>query len=137
MTKKHNVQLIDVTYGHAHPLASGSMFCGTKTQKEIEKFIRDLSAKKILPKDTCIYQIYAHFHNTEKIDAYLLHNISNMDTPCKEHDSSLEICIHKQEQKCSSKDCFYNIQNGKCVDPFVIDTIGKKFFANKYNDKQR
>jgi len=35
--------------------------------------------------------------------------------------------------------CLRNIKSGKCRDPFVVENIGKVFFADKYNkdDNQR
>lgn len=35
-----------------------------------------------------------------------------------------------------SKKCFNSIKSGKCVDPFVIEHIGKIFFADKYNKQK-
>ena len=35
-----------------------------------------------------------------------------------------------------SKRCFDGIKSGKCVDPFVIEHIGKIFFADKYNKQK-
>ncbi len=39
-------------------------------------------------------------------------------------------CCQKTNKNCS--DCFDTIKNGKCTDPFVIEYVGKKFFADKY-----
>ena len=36
----------------------------------------------------------------------------------------------------NAKACFRNIKTGKCIDPFVIENIGKVFFPDKYS-KQR
>ena len=34
--------------------------------------------------------------------------------------------------------CLRNIKSGKCRDPFIVENIGKVFFADKYqNDNQR
>lgn len=31
-----------------------------------------------------------------------------------------------------AQQCFTNIETGKCVDPFVVENIGRVFFAKKY-----
>ena len=36
-----------------------------------------------------------------------------------------------------SSGCIKNIKNGKCLDPFVRENIGKVFFANKYKDDNK
>ena len=39
----------------------------------------------------------------------------------------------KYMKNCADQ-CFQNIESGKCKDPFVIENIGKVFFANEYKD---
>jgi len=37
----------------------------------------------------------------------------------------------------TTNSCIRNIKNGKCKDPFVIENIGKVFFADKYKDNNQ
>ena len=39
-------------------------------------------------------------------------------------------------EECA-KQCFHNIESGKCEDPFVIENIGKVFFEEKYKDNNQ
>ena len=49
-------------------------------------------------------------------------------------EGNLNICVKmKTGCKCSPKDCFKNIKNGKCTDDFVRKLIGEKLFADKYS----
>ena len=36
-----------------------------------------------------------------------------------------------------AKQCFRNIENGKCKDPFVVENIGKVFFEKKYKENNQ
>ena len=36
----------------------------------------------------------------------------------------------------TAEQCFHNIECGKCIDPYIIEVIGKRFFADKYAQKR-
>lgn len=137
MINKHYVQLVDTTYGYGQSGNSEPIQCGSLTQEEIETYIKQLSANKVLPMGTCVHHMSARFYNTDKVYTYLVQDQPNTGVPSEEHNSWFEIGIgNTAGQKCSKYDCFNNIKHGKCTDPFVIETIGKKFFADKYNNEQ-
>ena len=55
----------------------------------------------------------------------------------KEQDLShmeIDYRLNGNLRKCNSDDCLKNLASGKCKDAFVIEHIGKKFFANKYQE---
>ncbi len=55
-------------------------------------------------------------------------------------DGSEPLKLQIKIQRCNfskCENCFANIINGKCTDPFVVKYVGKKFFADKYKDKTK
>ena len=52
--------------------------------------------------------------------------------------SSLDMLCNKKHilLPSESEQCLKNIKSGKCRDPFVIEHIGKIFFADKYNKQK-
>ena len=47
------------------------------------------------------------------------------------------LCVPCCEVLYSKKDCLECIASGKCCDEFTINTIGKRLFADKYQEKQK
>lgn len=136
--KKYNVRL------HYSWYDSGStepMDCGSLPMQEINQYLARLSAKKNIPRNSCVRQFKARFENQESATVYLCHEQQCPNAPHREESGRLNLYMtNKNNSKCNGHDCFNNIRNGKCTDAFVIEIIGKEFFENKYdntNQKQR
>ena len=134
--KKYDVMLDYSCFGSGSSIEP--LYCGSLTIEQIENYLRELTTKKMIARDSCAHHLTANFVNKESLSVFLARGCQCPDAPYKESVGRLNLYMTNMNNcKCPYRDCFNNIRAGKCVDPFVIDTIGKKFFANKYNDKQR
>jgi len=138
MEKKYDVIL---NYSACAGASNGGvepLHCGSMTMEQIKQYLQELAAKKTISHYSCPNHLTAHFENKESLSVYLSHHYDCPNTPSAETKGQMNLYItNNSESKCSYHDCFNNIKNGKCIDPFVIENIGKKFFADKYKDKQR
>ncbi len=99
--------------------------CVYWTVNGMNTFLEQLKNTDI-PVESCILQICAKM--TKEVS--IAHN-NQRDT-----DKGLIISINPVNRKCKirdTKNCIKCIASGKCRDEFVIDLIGKKLFADKYN----
>jgi len=143
MTKKYDVHIFNVTHA---PTSLSSILGSPMSMPQVEKYLQQLS-KKHMPCDSCIDELRAYFTNKDDIKLSLSGLKSSWragNAPIKKtenHSASFSIYLTlMRPYKCKSEDCLDNIKNGTCRDKLVIDLIGKKFFAEKYNDvneKQR
>ncbi|MBP5794917.1 MAG: hypothetical protein J6W41_02785 [Alphaproteobacteria bacterium] len=123
MAKKSNVFLKTPYNYHAGEVKP----CGYWSPDDINNFLEQLKNTDI-PHESCVFSIYATMHQ----------NVSRGRT-YKKDNNSLIISINPANQKCKIRDeknCIKCIASGKCRDEFVIDLIGKKLFADKY-EKQK
>ena len=111
------------------------LYCGTLSQRDLKRYLNYLHKIKGIPQGSCIENLDACFFNsgkvavsqTEQHDLQYWHNALHLELRYKP----------EQECKCKRDECFKNIEAGKCTDPFMIEHICKKFFAEKYENKQR
>ncbi len=122
MAKKSNVHL--KTVEHIYGL-SGAQPCGHLSADEMNDLIEQIKNAKI-PFESCIISMSVdlsqYFCNMKifKLASKSEHLTINLNT-CK------KCGIHKQIH------CPKQIASGKCQEEIVIDLIGKKLFADKYN----
>ncbi len=77
-------------------------------------------------KHTCVRYI--------ELNAYYLLN----PQPGRQPSIRFDIGIYDKGMCCKSLErCAFNIQSGKCRDPFISEYIGKNFWPNKYNQKTK
>ncbi len=141
MSRKYDVIL---KYGY---LGSGSnidsLNCGSLAEYKITQYLHELTSNKLVPNDSCVRHFSAKFVNKYSAEVSLSRNYNYPcpNAPREKKSADFIICMTNMNNcKCAERDCLNNIKNGKCVDPFVIENIGKKFFADKYkenNQKQR
>lgn len=120
MAKKSNVFLR--TPNHFH--AGEAKPCGYWSPDEMTQFLEQLKNTDV-PHESCAFSVYATMHQ----------NISSGQT-YKTDKNYLTISIYPINQKCKirdTKNCIKCLASGKCMDEFVINLIGKKLFADKYN----
>ena len=143
MEKKYDVIL---NYSACAGASNGGvepLHCGSMTMEQIKQYLQELATKKTISPYSCPNHFTAHFENKESLSVYLSHHYDCPDTPSKETKGCLNLYMTNHAStgiytsKCYYRDCFNNIKNGKCTDAFIIETIGKKFFADKYKDKQK
>jgi len=99
--------------------------CGNLTPDEMNDLYQSIKNSNI-PSKSCASSIYAELKQT------------SCSAPKFERSSShLTITINPKKQCGIRKDtrCADCIISGKCTDEFVINLIGKKLFANKYQGK--
>ena len=117
-----------------------SVSCGHLYVYEIQRYLRKLSLNKVIPADSCIYDIRAKFFKYDDASVYIDSRIGT-NRSNEVHSGCLQINVcNISAQKCPTYNCFRNIQNGNCTDKFMIKIIGQEFFADKYKDtntKQR
>ncbi len=93
-----------------------------------------------LPMDGCIdilkTELHAEVHITGENLCY-----APKSSKIWEHApvTQLKIEATRNKSKCFAvvHECLNNIKNGKCTDPYVIEHIGRKFFADKYAQKTK
>ena len=114
------------------------MCCGSLTEQQIKQYLQKLARQKQMSLYSCPNHFTAHFENTESLSVYLSPRYNSPDSPREENKGRLNLYMtNNSNSKCHYRDCFNNIRNGKCTDAFIIENVGKKFFADKYKDKQK
>ncbi len=101
--------------------------CGHWSATEMDDFLKQVK-RTTIPDDACVISLFASMNKT----AWTAYEH-------KYYSEELEIYIHPFQKKCAIRDkknCPRCIANGKCTDEFVINLIGKKLFADKY-EKQK
>ena len=133
--KKYDVRLDFSCFGSGSGMEP--LDCGSLTIEEIEQYLQELATKKMVAKDSCAHHLTASFETKESLKVFLARNYQCPNAPYKESMGRLNLYMtNMNNSKCPDRDCFNNIRSGKCTDAFVIETIGKKFFADKYKDNQ-
>jgi len=129
---ENDIELIDFLGSWLH--GKKPLHCGTLSERQLKRYLKHLYKIGKVPQDSCIESIEACFFNSGKVA------ISQTDRDLQYWHNSLHIDLRykpEQECKCKPEDCLRNIEAGKCTDPFMIKHICKKFFAEKYKDKQK
>ena len=143
MEKKYDVILNYSCFAGACNGGVEPLHCGSMNMEQIKQYLQELAAKKTISHYSCPRHLTAHFENKESLSVYLSHMYTCPDAPQEESKGCLNLYMTNHASagmytsKCPDRDCFNNIRTGKCTDTFVIETIGKKFFADKYQDKQK
>lgn len=134
-TKQYNIDLVNTVSGWDYS-TTNRLRCASWSEKQIEKYLRELSAFGCAPKESCFFTVNARFYENSEIKVILPSFFARKPVPGirDESDGGMDINIKfKNSHKCPCEDCFKNIQSGKCTDKFVIDIIGKKFFTDNYS----
>jgi len=139
MSRKYDVILKYGYFGSGSNI--DSLNCGSLAEYKITQYLHELTTTKIIPDDSCVRYLSAKFVNKYSAEVSLSRNYQCPNAPREAKSGDFVVCMTNMNNcKCCERDCFNNIKNGKCTDPFVIENIGKKFFADKYkenNQKQR
>ncbi len=110
---------------------------GQMSWDEAKAYQTELTAP--LPKDSCFDTLMTELHAEVRITGK---NMRCAPKPCKLWEytpvTKLQIELSFYRSKCiTPHECFDNIKSGKCTDPYAIEHIGKKFFADKYVQKTK
>ena len=136
-TKKlYEVNVTDATDGWGC-CDVNTLNCGHMTLNDIKKHLNDIAHISRIPQTSCLYNMHARLFTINGIDVKLARPGSPSATG-KTTNNSVHIDISvkiKNGCKCSNGSCFQNISAGKCTDDFMINIIGKRFFADKYKQK--
>ena len=121
--------------------------CGYLRNKDVFEYLEKLE-NFVPPKDRCM-QYYCHFvlslnprkmHETMKPQRSLCivnKNPLYMKCPCGAACIAQFSGLRREHMEECAKQCFHNIEIGKCKDPFVIENIGKVFFEEKYKENNQ
>ena len=124
MSKKSNVFLSSAynIYG-----LSGCKQCGFMGTDALNEYWQELQTIEI-PASSCLTALNTDFHQTNQIN-----KADNNSTSTR-----LIVSVWPVAPKCNSdcNKCTTCIANGNCKDEFVINTIGKKLFAEKYQKQE-
>ena len=143
MEKKYDVILNYSCFAGAPNGGVEPLHCGSLTEQQVKQYLQELAAQKKISFYSCPNHFTAHFENKESSSVYLSSMYTCPDAPCEERKGCLNLYMTNHASagmytsKCHYRDCFNNIRNGKCTDAFIIENVGKKFFADKYKDKQK
>lgn len=116
-----------------NPTFDTNQDCGQITAKQAKTYIRELANLRAIPQESCLYNLSVQFfsHNGQKY--YLCGDPNYQPKLHKTCNGWMRLKINNKScRKCATEDCLKNICSGKCQDEFVIDLIGKKLFADKY-----
>ena len=105
---------------------SSCKHCGFMKPDDLHKLLENLKNAEI-PASSCIHELSTHFEQTDSIDKRE-----------KTTTERLIISVWPVAKTCKIDDyrqCTTYIKKGKCTDKFVIDHIGKKLFADKYQGR--
>ena len=136
MTQMHKVDIVNETRSLVRDIHAAGPCMSTG---QIHNYLQQLSIQ-LMPDKSCIYHMCASFINYDKNRVSFCRTTNFMKTS-EEHFAGLTVYFSLINGcKCRKEDCLHNLKNGTCTDKFMIDVIGKPFFADKYidtNTKQR
>ena len=136
MVKRYDVVITETNEGWGYSDIK-RLYCPEMSVRQIQKYLRGLENVGKIPGDSCVYCINAQFVHSDSEAISLSRNQLRQPQLSERASGELQITIQRTNgKKCHSQNCFANIQNGKCIDKFMIDVIGKKFFAEKYKNTQ-
>ena len=121
MAKKSNVFLKTPYHYHAGKVKP----CGHLQIGKMSEFFAQIKNAKI-PSESCIAAIYTSIASTA---------LTTREKNTQNNAEEFIIDIYPTNQQCKIKNkanCPKCIAAGKCCDEFVINLIGKKLFADKY-----
>ncbi len=91
-----------------------------------------------LPKDGCIDTLTTYLHDEIRITGKNLRGAPQASEIWENAPvTQLKIDATRNAAKCFVCECLDNIKSGKCTDPYAIEHIGQKFFADKYTQKTK
>ena len=156
-----NPHVVPVWFCFTHEQQGLKFLCGSIPTDSVYEYMNRLEQCYPSAKDRCM-QYHCHFvlhshpfiRNGEVFVKKSLSIVNKNPIYMKCFCGSLcpEKCAEKDKGACPggssamafecwtrSKQCFDNIKQGKCPDPFVRECIGKQFFTKKYknNEEQR
>ena len=129
---KYDVAIIDRhdDDGYLNPIA---LRCNPMTKPEIQNYLDTISKHKNIPYDSCLADIDIRLEYSGNMAMHLSRDSNGVNSNKKDYASDMKIFVQTvHDRDCPRQECLNNIQNGKCTDRFVIDIIGKQFFADKY-----
>ena len=138
--------LTDVTFCYGGFLGP-KLKCGYIKNEELLEYI-DKIENFVPPANRCM-QYYCNFYlalNPRKIHNTMKHQRSlyvinknplYMKCPCGAECAANCTTNREEHTKRCANQCFCNIEQGKCQDPFIVENIGKVFFAHKYTDNNQ
>ncbi len=109
---------------------------GETSWDHAKQFQQELAVK--LPNNSCMNVVTTQLRHgvcTESTSTRLASR-GVFDTGATTPELTISL-LWADECKCSTRKCLGNIRNGKCTDPYIIEHIGKKFFADKYAQKTK
>lgn len=91
-----------------------------------------------IPDNSCIFEFDIRL-NYKKDYSTHMNRWTAITTKNELANSQLSICyrLNTKLKNCTCSNCLQNIASGKCTDSFIIENIGKKFFADKYKEKTK
>jgi len=134
MSRKYDVNIMISRIGDIYTDCSYNIKSEPMTEAKIKDYLATLSCNEKIPENSCVLRMFANMCIDTTI---FVSNTAPDNKHINRYDGRLNICpILKRTSICTAKNCARKIKNGKCTDPFVIENIGKKFFAYKYKKEQ-
>lgn len=125
MQKKYNV-----SFKYMYPFPTQDLCIGTVPADKVNSLFRKLSKNNQIPSESCIYTLTLHCRNNKTLPLTRLSGNTSLS-----FDNNLDIHFTTNPRcKCQIEECLRNLAAGECSDKFMIENIGKKFFADKYKD---
>ena len=118
-----------------------SLRCNRMTLDAIKAYMNEVRNHHKIPLDSCLYRIDLNFQDMFQkkylITSEPLPFSNRYSVGHEKSEGGLDIYITlKNGCKCTPKDCFKNIANGKCTDAFIRTIICEKLFKDKYIKQQ-
>lgn len=134
MSRKYEVNITIIKPGAICTEDSQDIKAGTMTESQIKDYLSMLADCREIPENSCLKRMFANMC----IDSTVyVSNAACKDKRTNRYTGKLNVVSFlKNKSLCSTENCARNIKNGKCTDVFVIENIGKKFFAYKYKKEQ-
>ncbi len=117
--------------------------CGYIRNKDIHEYLERLQNFTLPKGHNCDFVLFSkpcNVNGATECERTLLIENKSFQQICPCGNNSLRQCTGMRKARIDrcAKQCYKNIKCGKCKDPFVIENIGKIFFADKYKqDNQR
>ncbi len=136
----NNYTSTEVWLSFDEPVKGKRFMCGYIPHSQVVDYVNK-AGHFVPPKGHCMphhvyFDMHIHpfkIHDKMRVRQCLYIVVKNsryMNCPCgamcpKKNLTHIDECLDQ---------CIANIQNGKCKDAFVIENIGKLFYAHKYKD---
>ena len=101
------------------------------SEAQVDKYLTKM--RDIEFNSKCLCQIVFHY---DLVKGQRTYKKLNLELAPISYYTKPECGEQKTDWRAFSEQCLNNIKSGKCIDPFVVEHVGKVYFADKYGKQK-